>query len=209
MFYKPRNGHGLPHNPLQACIVPRPIGWISTLSTDGVANLAPFSHFNIVGMLPPMVAFCNNGPHAEGSVKDSARNAIATGEFVHSVATFELREQVVQSSAHVSRDCDEFDFAGLTKAPSRMVAPPRVGESPISLECRVVKHVELPTTLANSSNVMVIGEVVGVHIAESVMTDGLVDVGKLRPLARMGYLDYASVAEVFSIARPDDLLVKY
>jgi flavin reductase (DIM6/NTAB) family NADH-FMN oxidoreductase RutF len=209
MFYEPKNGHGLPHNPIQACVVPRPIGWISTKSALGNANLSPYSHFNIVGMMPPMVAFCSNGPHIDGPMKDSAANAIETGEFVHNVATFDLREQVVASSAHFGRDVDEFEMVGLTKAACRIVAPPRVKESPIAFECVVIKTVELPTAMTNSTNTMVIGEVVGVHIDESVLNNGVVDSSLLQPIARMGYLEYARIMEAFEISRPDPLLVKY
>jgi flavin reductase (DIM6/NTAB) family NADH-FMN oxidoreductase RutF len=209
MFFEPKEGHGLPHNPVHACVVPRPIGWISTLAADGCANLAPYSHFNLAGILPPLVTFCCNGPHSDGPMKDSAMNAIATGEFVHNVATFDLRERLVASSAHFSRDVDEFERAGLTKAASRLVAPPRVAESPIAFECRVVNVVTLPSIMADSGNTMIIGEVIGVHIDEAVLTDGLIDVTKLRPLARMGYQDYAAVVDVFTIPRPDPLLADY
>ena len=209
MFYEPDKGHRLPHNPIQACVVPRPIGWISTLSSAGEVNLAPFSHFNIAGMLPPMVSFCNNGPHSEGAMKDTARNAIETGEFVHSVATYALREQVAATSAHFGRAEDEFEKAMLTKAASQLVKPPRVAESPISFECKVVRHIDLPSRMSEGVNIMVIGEIIGVHLDEDVLSDGLVDVAKLRPLGRMGYLDYVEISEVFSIARPDALLVRY
>jgi flavin reductase (DIM6/NTAB) family NADH-FMN oxidoreductase RutF len=209
MFYEPKDGHGLPYNPIQGCVVPRPIGWISTKSALGKTNLSPYSHFNIVGMMPPMVAFCSNGPHSEGPMKDSAANAIETGEFVHNVATFDLCEQVVASSAHFGRDVDEFEQVGLTKAPSRIVDVPRVKESPIAFECRVVKIVDLPSLMANSANTMVIGEVVGVHIDENVLKNGQVDIGLLQPLARMGYQQYARIVDIFEVNRPDNLLVKY
>jgi flavin reductase (DIM6/NTAB) family NADH-FMN oxidoreductase RutF len=209
MFYEPKYGHGLPHNPIQGCVVPRPIGWISTKSALGKANLSPYSHFNIVGMLPPMVAFCSNGPHAEGPMKDSAANAIETGVFVHNVATFELREKVVASSAHFPRDVDEFERVGLAKAECRLVDVPRVKESPIAFECRVVKVVTLPTSMQHAENTMIIGEIVGVHIDENVLRNGVVDSQLLQPLARMGYLEYATLGEIFEVNRPDSLLAKY
>ncbi|HSG65833.1 MAG TPA: flavin reductase family protein [Gammaproteobacteria bacterium] len=202
MFYEPKDPHGLPHNPLYACIVPRPIGWISSLSADGHVNLAPFSFFNAVSMAPPMLMFCNNGPHAHGGVKDSERNAASGGEFVFNMATWDLREQMNLTSAALPHGGDEFELAGLTKAPSRIVKPPRVAESPIALECRTWKLVELPPSPDGSPNTMVIGEVVGVHIADEALTNGLVDTARIKPIGRLGYTDYVVVDEVFSMTRP-------
>jgi flavin reductase (DIM6/NTAB) family NADH-FMN oxidoreductase RutF len=202
MFYEPKDPHGLPHNPLYACVVPRPIGWISSLSADGHVNLAPFSFFNAVSMAPPMLMFCNNGTHVHGGVKDSERNAAASGEFVFNMATWDLREHMNMTSAALPHDGDEFEHAGLTKAPSRVVAPPRVAESPIALECRTWKLVELPPMPNGSPNTMVIGEVVGVHIADEALTNGLVDTARIKPIGRLGYTDYVVVDEVFSMTRP-------
>ncbi|MEQ6332660.1 flavin reductase family protein [Sphingobium sp. MK2] len=209
MFYEPKDGHGLPHNPIQGCVVPRPIGWISTRSAAGVDNLSPYSHFNLAGMLPPMLMFCSNGPHVDGPMKDSATNAIETGEFVHNVATYALREKMIASSAHFERGVDEFERVGLTKLPSRLVGASRVAESPVAFECRVIEIVNLPCTMANSSNIMVIGEIVGVHIEEYILRDGLIDIGSLDPIARLGYNEYSKVSDVFAEKRPDDLLAKY
>lgn len=203
MFYEPGNPHGLPHNPLYACVVPRPIGWISSLSADGHVNLAPFSFFNAVSMAPPMLMFCNNGPHAHGGSKDSEGNAAASGEFVFNMVTWDLREAMNLTSAALPHDVDEFEFAGLTKAPSHIVTPPRVGESPIALECRTWKVVDLPPMPDGSPNTMVIGEVVGVHIADSALTDGRVDTARIKPIGRLGYTDYVVVDSVYSMARPE------
>ncbi len=202
MFYEPKDPHGLPHNPLYACVVPRPIGWISSLSADRHVNLAPFSFFNAVSMAPPMVMFCNNGSHVSGGIKDSGSNAESLGEFVFNMATWDLREQMNLSAAALARDADEFDFAGLTKAESNIVKPPRVAESPVAFECRTWKVISLPPMADGAENTMVIGEVVGVYIADEALTDGLVDIERIKPIARLGYTDYAVVDEVFSMTRP-------
>ncbi|MEZ5098964.1 MAG: flavin reductase family protein [Thermoleophilia bacterium] len=203
MFYRPSEGHGLPHNPFNQLVVPRPIGWISTLGADGRANLAPFSFFNAVSYVPPQVMFALTAGHAHGGLKDSLRQARETGEFVVNLATWALREQMNLTSAEAPPGTDEFELAGLAKAPSVVVAPPRVAESPAHLECRVVTTVELPTPDPADPNTVVFGEVVGVHVADDVLVDGLVDMARLDPIARLGYADqYARVTEVFRMRRP-------
>jgi flavin reductase (DIM6/NTAB) family NADH-FMN oxidoreductase RutF len=202
MFYEPKNGHGLVRDPIKACVVPRPIGWISTISQEGVCNLAPFSYSNLIVTAPPIFMFSCNGAHLEGDVKDSALNARETGEFVYNLATWEIRDAMNTSSSHVGRSEDEFELAGLTKASSMLVKPPRVSEAPISLECRTWKTIDLPATKPEIQNIMVIGEVVGVHIADEALKNGLVDTAALRPIARLGYLDYSVVDEVFVMPRP-------
>jgi len=205
MFYRPQDGHGLPHNPFYAIVVPRPIGWISSLDADGVVNLAPYSFFNAISYTPPQVMF-SGGPAALRSparpLKDSIANIEATGEFVHSVATWDLREAMNKTAIESPADHDEFDYAGLTKAPSELVKPPRVAESPIHLECKYIQSVRLKELPGREPNVMVIAEVVGVHIDESVLTNGLVDPHKLKPIARLGYLDYTLVDDFFTMPRP-------
>jgi len=203
MFYEPKDGHGLPRDPIKACVVPRPIGWISTLSTAGVANLAPFSFSNLVTSSPPMFMFCCNGAHLEGGVKDSALNAEETGEFVYNMVTWETREAMNKTSASLGRAEDEFEVAGLTKAPSKLVKAPRVAEAPISLECRTWRSVELPAGSTDAHNVMVIGEVIGVHISNEVLEEGLVNIPQIRPFARLGYKDYSVVDKLVTLARPD------
>ena len=199
---KGHRGAGLEHNPWYALVGPRPIGWISTLSLGGVPNLAPFSFFNAISASPPMVMFCANGVHREGGIKDSQLNARETGEFVQNMAVWDLRMQVNDSSSTAPRAVDEFELAGLTKAPSRLVKPPRVAESPVSLECRVIKVVDLPSAGPEHTNAMVIGKVVAVHIRDDVIVDGRVDVTRLRPISRFGYSDYTVVDSVFEMLRP-------
>ncbi len=198
MFYDAiENRHGLPHDPFKSLVVPRPIGWVSTLAPDGVVNLAPYSFFNAVGDKPHYVMFSSAG------VKDSQRNAEATGEFVCSIATWELRDKMNATSAGVGPEVDEFAISGLTPAPCELVAPPRVAESPVALECRYHQTVELPSSDGITSHyAMVVGKVVGVHIDERIIVDGLVDVTRLRPIARLGYMQYAVVEEVFAMKRP-------
>jgi flavin reductase (DIM6/NTAB) family NADH-FMN oxidoreductase RutF len=203
VFYEPRDGHQLRHNPFNAIVVPRPIGWISTLDERGGANLAPFSFFNAVAYVPPQVMFATTGPHPrDGAHKDSMRNALANGEFVVNLATWELREAVNVTSAPAPHGVDELALAGLTAVSSRIVAPPRVAESPVNLECRVTTHVELPTPDPDDPNTVVFGEVVGVHIADEVIVDGLVDVILLDPIARLGYNEYVRVRDRFTMVRP-------
>ena len=202
MFYEPKDGHGLPHNPFNAIVLPRPIGWISTLDEAGRTNLAPFSFFNAVSYVPPQVMFATTGPHAAGGHKDSVRNALATGEFVANLATWELREAVNLTSTPAPSHVDELELAGLTAIPSRLVAPPRVAESPVHLECRVVTSLELPTPDPEDPNTVVFGEVVGIHIADDAIVDGLVDVGRLRPIGRLGYREYVHVRDSFELTRP-------
>ena len=191
MFYEPQNDdHGLPFNPFKACVVPRPIGWISSLSHDGIVNLAPFSISNQLAYDPPFVFFSGSGAiDEEGAAprrKDSVVNAEDTGEFVYNMATYELREHVNMSSKHVPPDVDEMAMAGLTPAPCNIVKCPRVAESPVNLECRHHATITLPANNAKSVHHVVIGQVVGIHINDNALTDGKVDWVKIQPLARMG-----------------------
>jgi flavin reductase (DIM6/NTAB) family NADH-FMN oxidoreductase RutF len=203
MEYEPRkNDHGLPFSPIAACIVPRPIGWLSTLSKNGTANLAPFSFFNGVGYNPPTVVVCPNGPHSEGGEKDTPVNIEETGEFVFNLATYPLREQMNLSAGQVARDVDEFDAARLTKAPSRLVQPWRVAESPIHFECRHIQTVLLPSWTEYSLRA-IFGEIVMVHIDDGLIVDGRVSMERLQPLARLGYRDYARLGEIFEMPLPE------
>ncbi len=202
MFYgTEKNDHGLPHDPFKSCIVPRPIGWISTISADGVVNLAPYSFFNGVNQDPPMVMFASNGRQPSGP-KDTLRNCEETREFVCNLATWDLREQMNRSSAALGPEVDEFAFAGLETAPSELVAPPRVKAAPIHMECVHHQTVELPSSDPSVRNAMVLGRVIGIHISDDVLTDGMVDMAKFRPIARLGYMDYARVDMVFEMRRP-------
>lgn len=203
MYYRADQPHGLKHNPFKALVAPRPIGWISSLSSDGTMNLAPFSYFNAITDSPPTVLFGCNGPHPEGGVKDTAANVRDTGEFVVNMVTADLKDQMNISSAHVSRSVSEFEEAGLTPVGCEIVSAPRVKESPVNLECRLVQIIQLRSSSPKVVNNLVIGEVVGIHIDERILTDGMVDIAKYRPLARLGYMDYTVVEETFAMNRPD------
>jgi flavin reductase (DIM6/NTAB) family NADH-FMN oxidoreductase RutF len=206
MFYDTRIGdHGLPHNPFKACVVPRPIGWITSMNEAGVVNLAPYSFFNGVAGDPPCVMFAPGGRKADGppdGSKDSLANVERTGEFVCNVVTWDLREAMNVTSAPAPVGVDEAAVAGLEMAPSRLVKPPRVKASPIHMECRYLQTVDLPSDIAGVRNAVVFGQVIGIHIDESVLTGGLVDMAKLKPVARLGYMDYCLVEEVFAMPRP-------
>ena len=203
MFYQPgKTNHGLPHDPFKSCVIPRPIGWISSLAPNGVANLAPFSQFQNLTFDPPYVMFAANQKVA-GTRKDSASNAEQTGEFVWNMATYDLREAVNISGMEVPADTDEFDLAGVTKAPSHLVKPPRVAESPIHFECAYHSTLRLPGNEGLGSVDIVIGRVLAIHISDDVLTtDGLIDVLKIRPIARLGYYDYTSIESVFRMEIP-------
>ena len=203
MFYQPGDEHGLRGNPFNQLVIPRPIGWISSLDAAGHVNLAPFSFFSAVAYTPPQVMFSTTGPHAEGGAKDSLHNVRETGEFVFNLTTWALREAVNLTSTPAPRDVDELALAGLTPAPSHVVSPPRVAESPVHLECTLVEIVELRTPdRAAHTNTAIFGEVVGVHIADDLLVDGLVDVRLLRPIGRLGYREYVDVTDSFEMTRP-------
>ncbi|MFN0300209.1 MAG: flavin reductase family protein [Burkholderiales bacterium] len=195
---------GFVHNPFLALVVPRPIGWISSVDKQGVVNLAPFSFFNAISSRPPMVFFGANGTHlTAGGEKDSLSNVRETGEFVANLVTWDQRQQMNDSSTPAPRDVDEMDAVGLEKLPSTIVKAPRVKGSPVHFECRLVKFVELPSDpKSGEQNTLTIGRVVGIHIDERLVADGMVDIRKARPIARLGYLDYTVVDEVFEIKRP-------
>jgi flavin reductase (DIM6/NTAB) family NADH-FMN oxidoreductase RutF len=200
MFYEPaKNNHGLRFAPFKSCIVPRPIAWVSTVNAKGVINLSPFSQNNILGWDPPYVMF-SAFTRFDGRRKDSVANAEETGEFVFNMATYALRDAVVLTSAIEEAGVDEMAQAGLTPAPSRLVKPPRVAECPVSLECKHYQTTILPSDTPGLYNSVVVGRVVGIHIDDSIITaSGKLDMVKVRPLARMGYLDYTSVTEVFEL----------
>ena len=202
MFYEIGKGTPDPFSTLNAIVVPRPIGWISTLSADGVPNLAPYSFFNAVAYSPPQVMFAATSNHRSGGLKDAVLDAQTTGEFVVNVATWELRKRMNASAVPAPREIDEFEYVGLTKADSRLVKCPRVAESPIHLECRYIRSVEMLSNHPEDPNTVVFGEVVGVNIDERVLADGRIDFLKLRPVGRLGYLDFVEVDSVFTMERP-------
>jgi flavin reductase (DIM6/NTAB) family NADH-FMN oxidoreductase RutF len=201
LFYEPqeRDHELLPHDPFKALIAPRPIGWISTLGTDGHVNLAPYSFFNSICDSPPMLMFSSGGR------KDSVTFADEGDEFVWNLVTYDLREAMNETSTPLPRGESEFEHAGLEAAPSRLVRPPRVAASPCSLECRVTGQFELRDVSGQPiDRHVVIGQVVGVHLDERfIREDGRVDTAALQPVARCGYLaDYAVVRELFEMQRP-------
>ncbi|BCH16443.1 flavin reductase family protein [Mesorhizobium sp. L-2-11] len=197
MFYEPSKGHGLPHDPSKAIVAPRPIGWISTVNKAGEVNLAPYSFFNAFSTRPFIVWFSSEGE------KDSATFAEETGEFVANLVSRDLAEKMVRTAVDAPRGVTEFDYADLTMAPSRLVAPPRVAAAPAALECRVTEILR-PKALDGTltSAVVVAGEVVGVHIDDAFLKDGMFDIVKAGNVGRLGYMDYASVSEIFSMSRP-------
>jgi flavin reductase (DIM6/NTAB) family NADH-FMN oxidoreductase RutF len=203
MFYQTSDHHGLKHNPFKALVSPRPIGWISSMDDKGALNLAPFSFFNAMSDNPPTIVMGFSGTHSEGGPKDTLANIQATGEFVSNVVTYEIRDNMNATSEMVARAVNEFDLANLTAIPSNMVQVPRVKESPVNMECKLLDVIDLPSNDPERPNRMVLGQVVGIHIDESIITDGMIDMGKFHPLARLGYKDYTAVKDVFSLDRPD------
>lgn len=197
-FYEPSRGHGLPHDPFKAVVAPRPIGWISTQDRQGRVNLAPYSYFNAFGDRPPVVGFSSGGR------KDSLRNTEETGEFVVNMATRGLGEKMNRTSAGEAHGVDEMALAGLTPAPCRVVAPPRVAESPVALECRLLQIVDLRDLEGQPAGYhLVLGQVVGVHIARTCLRDGLFDLEAAAPIMRCGYRGlYAELGRVFEMCRP-------
>ena len=180
-FYEPRLGHGLPHDPFNAIVGPRPIGWISTRSKSGIANLAPYSFFNAFNYVPPIVGFSSIG------AKDTVHNARETGNFAWNLATRPLAEAMNASCAAVPPEVDEFALAGLRAVPSRLIDAPRVAESPVSFECRVTQIVQLQgADGATVPSWLVLGEVVAVHIARQLLVDGIYDTAAAQPILRGG-----------------------
>lgn len=199
MFYQPKDGHGLPHSPFNAIVAPRPIGWIGSRDKDGHHNLAPYSFFNAVAYEPPQVMFSSTSAKPDrGDTKDSVGNIRETGVFSVNVVSFALKDAMNLTSGAWDKDTDEFALAGLEKADCDTINAPRVANAPATLECKVTQII----TLEGAHNFAVFGEVTGVHIRDEFMTDGMFDLRKVRPLARLGYQDYTSVTDLFSLKRP-------
>ena len=199
IFFEPqhRDKRLFPHDPFKALVVPRPIGWIATVSGKGELNLAPYSYFNAFSSVPPIVGFSSEGE------KDSSTFAMETGEFVWSMATWDLRDPMNASAASLPRGQSEFTHAGLETAPSRLVKPPRVAGSPAAFECKVTEMVKLKDIDgADSGRRLVLGRVVGIHVDERFVKAGRVDSAAMRPIARGGYDEYSVVEKVFSMPRP-------
>jgi len=195
---------GLPFDPFKALVAPRPVGWVATVDAQGQPNLAPYSFFNAISDRPPMLMF------SSGGTKDTLRNILATGEFTCSMANWDLREAMNMTSATVRPGVNEFELAGLAPAPSMLVKPPRVAAAPAAFECRLWKTLELPAAAgrpggpAPVSYTLVIGEVVAIYIDDQFIEDGIVQTGKMRPLARLGYMDFSVVSpeSMFTLNRP-------
>lgn len=199
-YYEPAQGHGLPHDPFNAIVGPRPIGWISSSDAAGKVNLAPYSFFNAFNYIPPIVGFSSVGR------KDSLNNIEQTGEFTWNLVTYPLAESMNQTCAMVAPEVDEFELGNLTKAPSRLIVPPRVAESPVSFECKVTQIIQLQR--ADKSLVpswLVLGEVVAVHIARRMLKEGIYDTATAEHVLRGGGpADYFAIQpeSLFRMTRP-------
>lgn len=201
MFYRPKDGHGLPHNPYNALIAPRPIAWISTQDAEGVQNLAPYSFFNGTAYVPPQVMFASTGtkPDQENG-KDTLANIRSTGVFCINIVAEAMKDAMNISTTGFDKDVDEFARAGLTSVPCETIACPRLEDAPASMECEVTQILQMK----GENNYVVHGEVVGIHMRDDCIIDGMFDVSTFRPLARLGYRDYSVVDNTFTLARPDD-----
>ena len=201
MFYRPEDGHGLPHNPFNAMVTPRPIGWISTRDAEGRDNLAPYSFFNAVAYVPPQVMFSSTSakPDRDGT-KDSVSQIRETGVFCVNIVEYAMRDAMNATSQGLAAGQDEFLHAGLEKERCQTIDCARVAGTPGALECKLTRIVQLP----GEANFAVFGEVTGIHLRDDCLVDGVFDVTRFQPLARLGYRDYARVTDVFSLKRPDD-----
>jgi len=198
MFFRPEDGHGLPHNPFKAVVAPRPIGWISSVDKNGNANLAPYSFFNGVADTPPMVMFSATGlKEYSDATKDSIVNVRETGQFIVNIVSADMKDAMNASSGLFEHGDDEFVHAGLEKEQGHIVDVPFVKGVAAAMECELWKMIDLP-----GDNTMVIGSVKGIHLNDAYMVDGIFEITKFRPLARCGYRDYATVDETFALNRP-------
>lgn len=191
MFYRPADGHGLPHNPFNAIVTPRPIAWLSTTGSLG-DNLAPYSFFNAVAYVPPQVMFASTG------IKDSVLNIRETGVFCVNIVEEAMLQPMSETSASIPREADEFALNGLRKQPCTTIRCPRLDGAPAALECTLVQEI----LLRGTDNVLMIGEVTGIHLRDDCVVDGRFDVTRFNPVARLGYRDYTIVREVIEVPRP-------
>jgi flavin reductase (DIM6/NTAB) family NADH-FMN oxidoreductase RutF len=200
-FYEPKNGHGLKHDPFNAIIAPRPIGWISSRDGKGNVNLAPYSFFNGFCYTPPIIGFSST------SWKDTVQNVKDTGEFVWNLATLDLAKHMNATAAHVAHDVNEFQIAGLTAVPSKLVNVPRVAESPVAFECKLTEIIQLKGANGEKANAwLTLGEVVAVHIDKAMIKDGVYITALAKPIVRAGRRgDYFTVKpeDMFEMIRPD------
>ncbi len=193
MFYRPADGHGLPHNPFNAIVTPRPIGWLSTTGSMG-DNLAPYSFFNAVAYSPPQVMFASTG------IKDSLLNIRETGVFAVNIVEEAMLHRMSETSAPLPRDTDEFTLAGVDRLPCTTIRCPRVADAPAVLECVVTQDI----ALKGRDNILIVAEVTGIHLRDDCLVNGRFDVTRFHPVARMGYRDYALVREVIEVPRPGE-----
>ncbi len=201
MFYRPEDGHGLRHNPFNAIVTPRPIGWISSRAADGSENLAPYSFFNAVAYTPPQVMFASTGtkPDRDGT-KDSVSNIRETGVFAVNIVEYAMKEVMNATSGAWERGVDEFELANIDRVACETIACSRVAGAPAALECKLTRVVEI----LGEANIVVFGEVTGIYLRDDCVVDGLFDVLTYQPLTRLGYRDYSRITEVFSLARPGE-----
>jgi flavin reductase (DIM6/NTAB) family NADH-FMN oxidoreductase RutF len=201
MFYRPEDGHGLPHNPFNAIVTPRPIGWIATRGADGSENLAPYSFFNAVAYVPPQVMFASTSakPDRDGT-KDSVSNIRETGVFCVNIVEYAMKDAMNLTSGPWPREVDEFEKAGIAREECRTIPCSRIANAPSSLECKLTQILQL----AGEANFVVFGEVTGVHLRDDCLKDGEFDVLSFNPLTRMGYRDYSVIREKFSLRRPGE-----
>ncbi|NSX54713.1 flavin reductase family protein [Parasulfitobacter algicola] len=200
MFYKPEDGHGLPHNPFNAIVSPRPIAWVATRGADGSENLAPYSFFNAVAYVPPQVMFASTSakPDRDGT-KDTVANIRDTGVFCINIVEYAMRDAMNQTSGAWDKTTDEFTLADIKREECQTIACSRVAHAPASLECKLTQILKLP----GETNYAVFGQVTGINMRDDCLKDGMFDVTKYEPLARLGYHDYTRVTELFSLKRPD------
>ncbi|APX12050.1 flavin reductase family protein [Tateyamaria omphalii] len=201
MFYRPADGHGLPHNPFNAIVTPRPIAWVATRGSDGSDNLAPYSFFNATAYVPPQVMFASTSakPDRDGT-KDTVANIRDTGVFCINIVEHAMKDVMNQTSGDWSADTDEFSLASVDKAECSEINCPRVAAAPASLECRMTQIHKIE----GDTNYVVFGEVVGIHLRDDCVVDGIFDVLAFNPLTRMGYRDYSVIREKFSLKRPGE-----
>ncbi len=201
MFYRPEDGHRLPHNPFNAIVTPRPIAWVSTRGADGSENLAPYSFFNAVAYVPPQVMFSSTSakPDRDGT-KDSMSNIRDTGVFCVNIVEYAMKDIMNETSGPWPRDVDEFERTGLERAECETISCSRVANAPASLECKLTQIIQLP----GEANFVAFGEVTGIHLRDDCLKDGIFDVLSFNPLTRMGYRDYSVIREKFSLKRPGE-----
>ena len=200
VFYEPKKGVPFKIDPFKSLVFPRPIGWISSINKNGVANIAPYSFFNAVADAPPQIMFCANGSSVHSKYKDSLSNILSTKEFVVNFATLTTKHQMNNTSRDYKPDEDEFILSRLKKKKSKLVKAPSVKNSPVNLECKLIKTIKLKSNL-NKISTMVIGEVIGIYINNKFIKKDRVDSVSMRYIARMGYSEYTTVSSKFNLKR--------